>query len=88
MKNKKAFTLVELLGVIVVLAILSLITIPILTNVINDMRIKSLQSSAYSLIEAGNLYYIGNDVYNTVRFDKNSTTDYFVGDRWGRCIKG
>ena len=75
MKNKKAFTLVELLGVIVVLAILSLITIPILTNVINDMRIKSLQSSAYGLVEASNLYFIGNDVDGSVRFDKNNTTD-------------
>ena len=74
-ENKNGFTLVELLGVIVVLSILALITIPIISNVVNDMRIKSLESSAYGLIEAGNLYYIGNDVYDTIRFDKNSTTD-------------
>ena len=58
MRNKKAFTLVELLGVIVVLAILALITIPIISNVINDVRIKSLRDRAYGLIEASNLYYV------------------------------
>ena len=69
MKNKKAFTLVELLGVIVVLAILALITIPSISNVINDVRIKSLQNSAYGLIEASNLYYAQYGVNNNTRFN-------------------
>ena len=69
MKNKEAFTLVELLGVIVVLAILALITIPIISNVINDVRIKALQSSAYGLIEASNLYYAQYGTNNNLRFN-------------------
>ena len=69
MKNK-AFTLVELLGVMVVLAILALITIPIISNVISDVRIKALRSSAYGLIEASNLYYAQYGSSN-IRFDIN-----------------
>ena len=69
MLSRKGFTLVELLGVIVVLAILALITIPIISNVINDVRIKALRSSAYGLIEASNLYYAQYGVNNNTRFD-------------------
>ena len=69
MKKKNGFTLVELLGVIVILAVLSLITIPIISNVINDVRIKSLQNSAYGLIEASNLYYAQYGNNSNIRFD-------------------
>ena len=75
MKNKNAFTLVELLGVIVVLTILALITIPIISNVINDVRIKALQNSAYGLVEASNLYYVQKEVNSNIRFDKNDSKD-------------
>lgn len=44
MKNK-GFTLVELLAVIVILAIISLIAVPIVLNLINDSRQKSLERS-------------------------------------------
>ena len=69
MNKKNGFTLVELLGVIVVLAILALITIPIISNVINDVRIKSLESSAYGLVEASNLYYAQYGNNSNIRFD-------------------
>ena len=75
MKNKKGLTLIELLAVIVVLAILALITIPVISNVIDNVRIKSLQNSAYGLIEASNLYYISKGNNTTIRFDKNDTKD-------------
>ena len=71
MNKKNGFTLVELLGVIVVLAILALITIPIISNVINDVRIKALQNSAYGLIEASNLYYAQYGNASNIRFDIN-----------------
>ena len=69
MKKRNAFTLVELLGVIVVLAILALITIPIISNVINDVRIKSLENSAYGLVEASNLYYAQYGTNSNLRFN-------------------
>ena len=71
MKRKNGFTLVELLGVIVILAILSLITIPIISNMISDIRIKALRSSAYGLIEASNLYYAQYGNSSNIRFDIN-----------------
>ena len=69
MNNKKGLTIIELLAVIVVLAILAIITLPIISNVINDVRIKSLQNSAYGLIEASNLYYAQYGNNSNIRFD-------------------
>ena len=71
MKKRNAFTLVELLGIIVVLSILALITIPIISNVISDVRIKALKSSAYGLIESSNLYYAQYGNSSNIRFDIN-----------------
>ena len=42
---KKGFTLMELLAVIVILAIISLIAVPIVVNIINDAKKESLQRS-------------------------------------------
>ena len=53
MKNKKnGFTLIELLAVIIVLAIIALIATPIIFNVIENAKIKSLENSCYGLIDA------------------------------------
>ena len=43
--NKKAFTLIELLAVIVILAIIALIAVPIVIHIINDSKKESLQRS-------------------------------------------
>ena len=61
--NKKGFTLIELLAVIVVLAVVALITVPILLNVIDKSKRGALQDSAYGIIEAGELFY-ANDLVN------------------------
>lgn len=58
--NKKGFTLIELLAVIVILAIISLITIPVITNVIEKARIGALESSVRGLIESADMYYANN----------------------------
>lgn len=50
--NKKGFTLVELLAVIVILAIIALIATPIILNVIDDARKNSARNSAYGYIDA------------------------------------
>ena len=41
MKRKNAFTLIELLAVIVVLAIIALIATPVVINIINDAQISA-----------------------------------------------
>lgn len=51
-KSNKAFTLVELLTVLVILAILSLITIPIILNVIKNTKLTSDKRSAEAYMRA------------------------------------
>ena len=51
-KKKKGFTLIELLAVIVVLSIIALITTPIIFNVIENAKIKSIEKSCYGVIDA------------------------------------
>ena len=43
---KNGFTLIELLAVIVILAIITLIAVPIVLNIINDSKESSLLRSA------------------------------------------
>ena len=57
MKRNKGFTLIELLAVIVVLAVIALITTPLISNVIEKSKKGALQDSAYGLIESANIYY-------------------------------
>ena len=55
MKNRKkkiGFTLIELLAVIIVLAIIALIATPIIFNVIENAKLKSLENSCYGVIDA------------------------------------
>ena len=50
--NKKGFTLVELLAVIVILAIIALIAVPIVMNVIEDARKGAAKSSALGYLDS------------------------------------
>lgn len=54
---KKGFTLIELLAVIVILAIVAVISTPLIINVINNVKKSALEDSAYGIVEAANLYY-------------------------------
>ena len=59
-KKRKAFTLIELLAVIIVLAIIALIAMPIIFNVIENAKVKSLENSAYGVVDAVRLNYMEN----------------------------
>ena len=50
--NKKAFTLIELLAVIVILAIIALIAAPIVINIINDSKTSSNEQSVELYIDS------------------------------------
>ncbi|PIC58044.1 prepilin-type cleavage/methylation domain-containing protein [Sporosarcina sp. P12(2017)] len=56
--NNKGLTLVELLGVIVILGIISAIAIPSISNIVVNTRIKSEKNNAVLLINAADLYFI------------------------------
>ena len=59
-QKRKAFTLIELLAVIIVLAIIALIAMPIIFNVIENAKLKSLENSAYGVVDAVRLQYMEN----------------------------
>ena len=56
-QNSKGFTLVELLAVIVILAIIALITTPIILNVIEKSRQNAAVDKAWGTIDAVRLAY-------------------------------
>lgn len=63
MKNsKKGFTLIELLAIIVILAVIALITTPIILNVVENSRKNAAVDKAYGVIEAVRLAYTQNQV--------------------------
>ena len=68
--KKKGFTLIELLAVIVILSVITLITIPMITNVIEESKKKALASSVEGLVESANLYAIEKDGVYEFLFDK------------------
>lgn len=50
--NKKGFTLVELLGVIVILSILVLISIPIINSIVNDSKKQIKETNVITILDA------------------------------------
>ena len=87
MKNKKkkiGFTLIELLAVIIVLAIIALITTPIIFNVIENAKLKSLENSCYGVIDAVRTKYaegLLNSIDGTVKLKGNVTEITVSGEQ-------
>ena len=77
---KKGFTLIELLAVIVILSVITLITVPMITNVIEESKKKALMSSVQGLVESANLYAIENDGVYEFLFDKEHQGSTIKGD--------
>ena len=50
--NKKGFTLVELLAVIVILAVIALIAVPQVLKILNQARRSAAEDSAYGVMES------------------------------------
>ena len=74
--KKKGFTLVELLAVIVILAIIALITLPLITGVVEKARKGSAVSSAYGYVDAVEKYmmmhYLNSEKY-PITLEKGQT---------------
>ena len=59
--NKKGFTLVELLAIIVILGIISLITVPVVTSILKQSRKKAFQNSVEIATDVLREYLNEND---------------------------
>ncbi len=88
--NSKGFTLIELLAVIVILAIIALITTPIILNVIEDSRRNSAVDKAWGTIDAVRVAYAQAQTATdpvglpfTVYFPKHEGGKGNQGDQWG-----
>ena len=78
--NKKGFTLVELLAVIVILAIILLIAVPNIMGVVDGAKKDAYASSVMSIINAAELK-IGLDVEGTLPLPaKDETIVYNIND--------
>ena len=77
MCNKKGFTLIELLATIVVIAIVSLISVPVVVNIIEKANLASFKRSAESIRRISKNYYTNNSLeyqdFDNIYFDCNNS---------------
>lgn len=71
--NKKGFTLIEVLAVLLILSIIALITTPIIINVINNSKENAFIQDVNSLVDSIRTYQAENN-YEEV------TVDYTTGE--------
>lgn len=57
MRSEKGFTLMEILAVIILLAVIALITIPIITGIINESKMEAFKGTAYGLVDSARIFY-------------------------------
>ena len=71
MKKKNGFTLIEVLGTLIVLSVIATITIPIVTGAMKSARKSSFEVSAKNLIKAADHYYADHqlEIKKTIVFD-------------------
>ncbi len=59
--RKKGFTLIELLAVIIILAVIALISVPIILNIVKKAQKEAFQDSVYHIMEGAKLDAIINE---------------------------
>ena len=78
LKDKKGFTLVELIVVLVILAILAALLVPSLTGYINKAKEKSLEAKTRNIVMATQTLI--DEKYGTVKLDTALNKDVVIGD--------
>ena len=85
MRNKRGFTLVELLAVIVILGILLMIAVPTISNVINSTKEKAVKSQAMLFLDSAKKATLLNEenseyiVYTLTDLDDDIDNERFKG---------
>lgn len=86
--RKNAFTLIELLAIIIVLGVLALVTVPAILGIIDSSKQKVLESSAYSYAESIEKFYYSKSVDDLdFEFD-NRRYNYDELKRLGVSVSG
>ena len=70
--RNNAFTLIELLAIIIILAIIAVITVPIILNIIENSRKGTATDSAYGYKDSVNKYYV-QELSNNNKLKLNGT---------------
>ena len=65
MKGRRGFTLIELLAVVVILAVIALITTPIVMSIIDNAQAGAMQDTSYGIVEAAKLSYTNQLLNNS-----------------------
>ena len=81
LKNKKGFTLVELLAVIVILAVIILIAVTAVIPRMNNAKKKAFFDEALMYLKAGKTAYVTDE--NTSCYDINDFSRYIKNDKAG-----
>ena len=74
MKNKKGFTLVELLAVITILAIIGLIATPLVIKYVNEAKKDSIEESLNGIERAALTYFTSENIRNSAVVDLTTNT--------------
>lgn len=73
MNSEKGFTLIELLAVIVILALIALVSTPIILNLIDNVRIEAVKSNAYGIADAAEYQFIQKSLTGGLHYDLTFT---------------
>ena len=76
----KAFTLVELLAILVIIGVIALIATPVINNIIEENSKKTFEISVYKIIEAAEQYYLNSKL--TGEWTYTSTTFSIVNGKF------